>query len=89
MSNNEINTLCGKTMKSVIYKYHQKKCDKCKGNNPEINIKFLNDRMSNKKGKKLTEMSIQDIKKGKFRKGTLRYITDHLIDDKKGALSLL
>jgi hypothetical protein len=25
------NTKCGKTMKEYLYKYHQKKCDICKG----------------------------------------------------------
>jgi hypothetical protein len=83
MSNNEIKTLCGKTMKQMLYKYHQKKCNECKGNNPKVNFKFLEDRTYNKKGKKLSQMTIQDLKHNGFRNGKLRYIVDDLIKDRK------
>lgn len=89
MSNSEINTLCGKTMKGILYKYHQKKCDKCKGGNPKLNPKYLEDRTYNKKGKKLSQMTIQDFKTGGFRNGKLRHVVDDLIKDKKEGLSVL
>jgi len=83
MSCNEINTPCGKTMKNILYKYHQKKCDKCKGNLQEINVKYVDNKVGNHKGKKLSKMTIKDLKKRKFKNSTLECVVDDIVKDRK------
>jgi hypothetical protein len=83
MSCNEINTLCGKTMKNILFKYHQKKCNICKGNLPEINVECYNHKIGNIKGKKLSEMTIRDFKKKAYKNSTLKCIIDDIVKDRK------
>ena len=63
MFNYEINTPCGKTMKEMLYKYHKKKCDICKGKNSNINMDVLNNLMKNKKGTSLQDLTAKHIRK--------------------------
>jgi hypothetical protein len=64
MKSEIIDTLCGKNMKLHMYKYHQKKCNICKGQNHDgINVEFFDNFLKRTHG-----CAIKDLSKKKYKK---------------------
>ena len=56
-------TKCGKTMKNHLYKYHQKKCDICKGEKIlGVNIDQISRECKQNRGKTFDEVSLKEWK---------------------------
>ena len=89
MCNNELETLCGKTMKELLYKYHMKKCDKCKGNKPLMNPRYVEDMTHNRRGKKLSEMTNKDFKSGILKHQKKSHTIENFMDDKEEVIRQL
>jgi hypothetical protein len=81
MCNYEIKTRCGKYMKHLLYKYHMKKCDICKGKNPSLNLHAVNNMMKNTKGKKVHELTTKDIKNHGYKRGPMEKLSNCVKSD--------
>jgi len=83
LCNYEIKTPCGKTMKNILYKYHKKKCDICKGKDATLNSEALDLVMHNCSRRKVNDLTIQYIKKKGYKKGMLKNVSNNLVNDIK------